>query len=73
MLDLSNEAWRTFETRGPEILGFWLSLDVQAPLARVFMISEWTPLWLWLLALVWLRGSGCGCGCGSGSGSGLQF
>ena len=47
-LELSNGAWPTFEkTFGAEIIGFWRSLDVEVPKARVHLLTRYPDLDAW--------------------------
>jgi hypothetical protein len=47
-LELSEGAWPTFEKSfDAEIIGFWRSLDVQPPKARVLLLTRYPSLAVW--------------------------
>ena len=47
-LDLSESAWPSFESDfGVEVVGFWRSLDVEPPRARVFLLTYYPDLSTW--------------------------
>lgn len=47
-LELSEGAWPSFErTNGVRVLGFWRSLDVEPPAARVLLLTWYPSLAVW--------------------------
>ncbi len=47
-LELSDGAWPSFErTNGVRVLGFWRSLDVEPPQARVLLLTWYPSLAVW--------------------------
>jgi len=47
-VELSNGAWPSFErTNDCQVLGFWRSLDVEAPDARVLLLTRYASLGVW--------------------------